>query len=476
MGALVGFDCQKGAEHYLIKVQNQARWIKCRLIVYTCYHYSYKESSDAMALSGRLQYFPLTHALGIGAALIVLFTLLLWPSEQNKPSHQTSYRIEVPAVEESLQPPVPEPEWESTEVKSGDSLSTIFDRENLSAVDVIELAAAAPKSVLQLKPGQTMKWTRSEDNHIQQFQIVLSPLASHTFTRNDEGALQYQLEERHADYRPRYVTATINNSLFYDGSAAGIPDQVLYQLSAIFGWDIDFALDIRTGDTFSLIYDEIFLDGEKIGDGNILIARFNNNGRELTAVRYEDSDGNANYYAPDGRSMRKEFLRNPMDVFRISSRFNPGRKHPVLNTIRAHKGTDYAAPTGTPIKAAGDGKIIFAGRKGGYGNCVIIQHGSRYQTLYAHMSRFNSSARTGRSVKQGQVIGYVGMTGLATGPHLHYEFRVDGVHRDSLRVELPKAKSISSSEKDSFMRKSKAMVNWLSSYSENTNAAVDSTL
>merc|ERR1712000_129989 len=222
--------------------------------------------------------------------------------------------------------------------------------------------------------------------------------------------------------------------------------------------------------------DEIFLDGEKIGDGNILIARFNNNGRELTAVRYEDSDGNANYYAPDGRSMRKEFLRNPMDVFRISSRFNPGRKHPVLNTIRAHKGTDYAAPTGTPIKAAGDGKIIFAGRKGGYGNCVIIQHGSRYQTLYAHMSRFNSSARTGRSVKQGQVIGYVGMTGLATGPHLHYEFRVDGVHRDSLRVELPKAKSISSSEKDSFMRKSKAMVNWLSSYSENTNAAVDSTL
>ena len=428
-----------------------------------------------MSLSGRLQYFPLTHALGIGAALIVLFTVLLWPSEQTPPSQHTSFRIELPPATEA-EPQTPALSWESTQVKSGDSLSTIFGRQNLSAVDVIELAAAAPKGVLQLQPGQTLKWTRSEDNHVQQFVIELSRLASHTFSRDEEGALQYQLEERHADYRPRYVTATINNSLFYDGSEAGIPDQVLYQLAAIFGWDIDFALDIRKGDTFSLIYDEIFLDGDKIGDGNILIARFNNNGRDITAVRYEDSDGNANYYAPDGRSMRKEFLRNPMDVFRISSRFNLGRRHPVLNTIRAHKGTDYAAPTGTPIKAAGDGKIIFAGRKGGYGNCVIIQHGSRYQTLYAHMSKFNRRSRTGRIVKQGQIIGYVGMTGLATGPHLHYEFRVDGVHRDSLRVKLPKAKSISSSEKDSFMRKSKAMVNWLSSFTDNTTASLDSSL
>ena len=162
--------------------------------------------------------------------------------------------------------------------------------------------------------------------------------------------------------------------------------------------------------------------------------------------------------------MRKEFLRNPIDFARISSRFNLGRKHPVLNTIRAHKGTDYAAATGTPIKAAGDGKIIFAGRKGGYGNVVIIQHGTRYQTLYAHMNSFHRSVRKGRSVKQGQIIGYVGSTGLATGPHLHYEFRVDGVHRDSLRVKLPKAQSISAVEKPAFLQRSRAMLTWLDGY------------
>jgi len=189
-------------------------------------------------------------------------------------------------------------------------------------------------------------------------------------------------------------------------------------------------------------------------------------------VRYEDKNGDANYYTPEGQSMRKAFLRNPIDFARISSRFNLNRKHPVLNTLRAHRGTDYAAPTGTPIKAAGDGKVVFAGRKGGFGNCVIIQHGSRYQTLYAHMSKFNRSARVGRSIKQGQVIGYVGSTGLATGPHLHYEFRVDGVHRDSLRVKLPKADSIPSQEKATFRQKSQSMVSWLNSYNENEDNRV----
>jgi murein DD-endopeptidase MepM/ murein hydrolase activator NlpD len=418
-----------------------------------------------MALSGRLQYFPLTHLAATAAAFVVILAVVLWPSAANKPVEETRFTIEV-AQSVPVEPEVPALNWESDKIKSGDSLSTLFSRNNLSAADVIELAAMAPREALKLRPGQTLNWVRSNDNHVQLLEIEISPLAKHTFARDDQGALSYELAERHADYRPRFATATIQNSLFLDGSEASIPDQILYQLAAIFGWDIDFALDIRKGDTFSLIYDEIYLDGEKIGNGDILIARFNNQGRELTAIRYEDKNGNANYYNAEGASMRKEFLRNPIDFARISSRFNLNRRHPVLNTLRAHKGTDYAAPTGTPIKAAGDGKVVFAGRKGGFGNCVIIQHGSRYQTLYAHLSKFNRAARSGRSVKQGQVIGYVGSTGLATGPHLHYEFRVDGVHRDSLRVKLPKAKAIAQEEKSAFTQKSESMVNWLNSYTD----------
>lgn len=421
-----------------------------------------------MAVPGRLQYFPLTHVLGIAVAAVLLLTVILWPAS-TPPSHE-----EIRYVIEMTEPDLPAEEiipvnWESTEVRSGDNLSLLFSRHNLSAADVIEIAAAAPKEALQLKPGQTLHWVRAQDNRITRFRIELSPLASHLFERDDSGALQYQLQERTADYRPRFVSAVIENSLFLDGARAGIPEQILIELANLFGWDIDFALDIRQGDRFSLIYDEVFLDGERIGNGNILIARFHNQGRELTAVRYTDNNGNSNYYTPDGHSMRKEFLRNPIDFARISSRFNLNRKHPVLNTLRAHKGTDYAAPTGTPIKAAGDGKVTFAGRKGGFGNVVIIQHGARYETLYAHLSKFNRSARVGRYVKQGQIIGYVGSTGLATGPHLHYEFRVDGVHRDSLRIKLPKADSIPSSQQADFRQRSQNMVSWLNSFSSDSD-------
>ncbi len=211
------------------------------------------------------------------------------------------------------------------------------------------------------------------------------------------------------------------------------------ELAAIFGWDVDFALDIRAGDSFTVVYEELYLNGEKLRDGDILAAEFNNRGKRYRAIRYQDPRGRTEYYSPDGKNMRKAFLRTPVAFTRISSRFSLGRKHPILHHIRAHKGVDYAAPRGTPIKATGDGKIVFRGRKGGYGNTIIIQHGGRYSTLYAHMSRFARSLRTGRRVRQGQVIGYVGSTGLATGPHLHYEFRINGAHHNPLTVRLPDA-------------------------------------
>tara|TARA_R110002167_G_scaffold34906_1_gene111524 strand:+ start:1859 stop:3124 length:1266 start_codon:yes stop_codon:yes gene_type:complete len=415
-----------------------------------------------MAEPSRLQYFPATHLAGVVIALVLILSILLWPSGNNR--QITSLKIALPDS-----PALPadvdrEDKWEQDKVKSGDSLSTLFSRNNLSASDVVDIASKVPKEAIRLYPGQEIRWERNWDGRVKSLEIPLSALAHHRIDRAEDGAVNYQLVERDAEYIPHFASTTIENSLFLDGERAGVPEQILIELAGILGWDIDFALDIRKGDSFSLIYEDVFLDGLKIGNGNILVARFSNQGRDITAIRYEDKDGNASYYTPEGLSMRKEFLRNPIDFARISSRFNLGRKHPVLNTIRAHKGTDYAAATGTPIKAAGDGKIIFAGRKGGYGNVVIIQHGTRYQTLYAHMNSFHRSVRKGRSVKQGQIIGYVGSTGLATGPHLHYEFRVDGVHRDSLRVKLPKAQSISAVEKPAFLQRSRAMLTWLDGY------------
>lgn len=415
-----------------------------------------------MADTNVLRFFPQTHIIAIAVAVLLLLIALVWPSGSNK-QVQTHLTISISQTgnqpdNEQYQPDVL---WKADKVRSGDSLSTLFDRNDLSAVDVIQVAAAAPRDALTIRPGQTIRWVPGQGKHINQLELQISPLAKHHFQRNAAGELEYKLIERNADYVPQFAATDINNSLFLDGDRAGVPEQVLIELAGIFGWDIDFALDIRPGDAMALIYEEIYLDGERIGYGDILIARFVNQGKTYTAVRYEGKDGTANYYTPEGLSMRKEFLRNPIDFARISSRFNLRRRHPVLNTIRAHRGTDYAAATGTPIKAAGDGKVIFAGRKGGYGNVVIIQHGTRYQTLYAHLSRFGRGIRRGKSVRQSQIIGYVGKTGLATGPHLHYEFRVDGVHRDSLRVKLPKAKSISSAQKADFTEQAEAMVNWL---------------
>lgn len=416
--------------------------------------------------SGRFQFFPATHIAGVAAIALLLLIVLVWPSDEKQEPHQQRLTFNLPESEPenatqsgsaSATATQSQARRGSDQVRPGDSLSVLFSRNNLSARDVIDIASSVSKDVIKLRPGQQLNWTTSNDGKIQSMDIILSPLALNRITRLPEGGFKNQLVEKTAQRYPKYAHVTINTSLFYDGNKAGVPEQILIRLAGIFAWDIDFALDIRTGDSFTLVYEEIFLNGEKIGNGDILATRFVNRGRTYTAVRYVDRKGEANYFTPAGLSMRKEFLRNPIDFARISSRFNLRRKHPVLNRIRAHKGTDYAAVTGTPIKSAGDGKVIFAGRRGGYGNTVIIQHGTRYQTLYAHMNGFHRSVRRGRKVRQGQVIGYVGTTGLSTGPHLHYEFRVDGVHRDSLKVKLPKAKSILSSEKSRFLKQAKEM-------------------
>ena len=234
------------------------------------------------------------------------------------------------------------------------------------------------------------------------------------------------------------------------GSRAGLSDNTIMQLAGIFGWDIDFALDIRNGDQFSVIYETRYLDGEKIGDGDIIAAEFTNQGKSYQAVRYTDAANDNEYYSASGRSMRKAFLRTPVKFSRISSRFTKKRWHPVLKKWRSHRGVDYAASRGTPVKATSNGKITHRGRKGGYGKAVFIQHGKTYTTVYGHLNSYAKGLRKGSKVKQGQIIGYVGSTGLATGPHLHYELRVNGVHRNPRTVALPKADPIASSERAAF--------------------------
>jgi murein DD-endopeptidase MepM/ murein hydrolase activator NlpD len=231
---------------------------------------------------------------------------------------------------------------------------------------------------------------------------------------------------------------TITSSLSEAGKKAHLSEELIDQLTQIFAWDIDFATNLRPGDRFTIVYER----GGFNGVDDIVAAEFVNRGKTIRAVRYIDKEGYANYYTPDGNALQKAFLTTPVDFARISSHFSLNRKHPVLNRIRAHKGVDYAARTGTPVKATGNGEIAFLGRKGGYGQAIIIKHGDRYETVYAHLSRYKSGLHEGSMVRQGEVIGYVGQTGLATGPHLHYEFRIDGMHQNPLTAQLSNSTAI----------------------------------
>lgn len=375
---------------------------------------------------------------------------------------------EAPVVEEDMG-------WQEFTVKSGDSLSIIFQRAGLKDRDLYELLNEAPeaKELRRIVPGQTIAFQVGENGKLQQLNYVKDSLNSLNFARDHDGeGFTAKKIERQPDIQIAFRQATINSSLFMAGKDAGMTGSLIMELANIFAWDIDFALDIRRGDQFKVMYEERYLDGKKIGNGAILAAEFVNQGKTFQSVRYTNAEGATHYYTPTGESMRKEFLRMPVDFARISSHFNLNRKHPILHTIRAHKGTDYAAARGTPIKASGDGKVIFAGVKGGYGNTVILQHGQAYQTLYAHMHNFGKGVKVGTRVRQGQIIGYVGTTGLSTGPHLHYEFYVNGVVRNPMTVELPKARSIAAAEKADFLAQTQAVVAQLEAFKGSSRLAM----
>ena len=335
-------------------------------------------------------------------------------------------------------------------VRPGDSLDRIFARHGVSRTDLGNLLTvdAAKKNLRILRPGDqiTIVHEAGQLLGLSRELDMTRTLVVNVAEENYEASIHEQPLER----RQRVASGRIDSSLFLAATDAGVSDRTIMNLAGIFAWDVDFVLDIRSGDEFVVLYEELLKDGKPVGDGEILAAEFVNQGDTYRALRYTDPTGRANYYNPQGKSMRKAFVRAPLDFSRVSSPFNLKRRHPVLNTIRAHKGVDYAAPRGTPVKAAGDGKVIFRGRKGGYGNVVIIQHGGNIDTLYAHLNGFARSARNGSRVRQGQTIGFVGSTGLATGPHLHYEFKVNGVHRNPRTVKLPEAAPVPSEYRSDF--------------------------
>jgi len=346
-------------------------------------------------------------------------------------------------------------------VKAGESLSKIFQFHKFSPSTLFNIMQSGKtvNALKKIKPGQHILFTKNNNGDFSTLEYQIDRIKTLKVAKTD-GGYAVTLIEKPVEIATDTASVRIDNSLYYDGKQAGISDKTIMELANIFGWDIDFALNIRQGDSFTLLYETKFIDGERIENGHILAAEFVNRGEQYQAVRFVDNKGVAEYFSSDGKSMRKTFLRTPINFARVSSRFNLRRKHPVLNRIRAHKGVDYAAVTGTAIKATSDGKVAFRGRKGGYGRVVILKHGQKYSTLYAHMSKYGRY-KTGSTVRQGQTIGYVGKSGLATGPHLHYEFRVNGVHRNPLTVKFPAAKPVHKNQLAAFKQQTSPLLSQL---------------
>ncbi|MDG2155709.1 MAG: peptidoglycan DD-metalloendopeptidase family protein [Gammaproteobacteria bacterium] len=337
-------------------------------------------------------------------------------------------------------------------VRSGDNLDQLFRRNNLSINDLHKITglSLAKQYLRVIRPGDSIEvWHKGETivalhREIDLYESLAVTRVNDAFIAETyKNAIETRIVEK---------AGTIKDSLFLSASDTGIPNNVIMNMTGMFAWDVDFILDVRRGDQFVVVYEELWRDGEYIKNGKILAAEFVTQNKSHRAFLYAGPNGKESYYTADGHSVRKAFLRAPLAFSRVSSNFNPNRRHPVLNTLRAHKGVDYAAARGTPIKAAGDGKVIFRGTKGGYGNTIILSHGGNISTLYAHMQKFDKKAKNGSRVTQGQVIGYVGTSGLSTGPHLHYEYRKNGTHQNPRTVKLPQAEPLDPAFKADFDR------------------------
>ncbi len=389
------------------------------------------------------------------------YSVLLPKQDSTAPILYTPIQASQPIVEptpsnlDGTTPKPALPDWKTIKVQSGDTLAAIFSRAGLSPTTTYQVVQLDPQTrkLARIRPGQKIAILTDKDKQLLGLKYMPDLTQTLIITRQQDGQLTSEIQHHKLNPIPVFKSGVITSSLFEAANKNHIPENIIMGLAGIFGWDIDFALDIRKGDRFAVVYNELYKEGKKIRDGRILAAKFINRGKVFKALYYTDPKGNSGYFTPDGKSMRKAFLRSPVKFTRISSRFTLRRWHPILAKWRSHKGVDYAAPRGTPIRAAGDGKVIKVAVSRSYGKVIFLQHGATYTTVYAHMSRFAHGMHKGKRVKQGQIIGYVGSTGYATGPHLHFEFRVNGVHRNPLTVKLPAAKPINPAYRKDFKQR-----------------------
>jgi murein DD-endopeptidase MepM/ murein hydrolase activator NlpD len=405
-----------------------------------------------------IKHLPKVHRLTLLAVCAVLAILLISPTDEAKASKTANAMLLVPGVAYEL--PVPSfksssafdasmfeaDDYITHKVASGDTLAKILAKHGQSGRVTYKVTESGEdaKRLRKIKTGDALYLQIDEAGQLNALQYPINNTQTLVIKAKNDG-FESQIDTKQVETSLAFAQGTISSSFWNAGTEAGLTYNKIMELAAIFGWDIDFAQEIRDGDSFNMAFEAHYVDGEFIGYGDIVAAEFVNQGDVFTAIRYTDG----NYYTPDGRSMRKSFLRAPVSFTYVSSSFNPKRFHPVQKRVKPHRGVDYVAPVGTPIMAAGDGKVVRSSYGRFNGHHVFIQHGERYQTKYLHFK--SRAVKVGQLVKQGDVIGYLGSTGMVTGAHLHYEFLVNGVHRNPRTVELPKARPIDSAEKDKFL-------------------------
>ncbi|EMI7258623.1 peptidoglycan DD-metalloendopeptidase family protein [Vibrio alginolyticus] len=417
---------------------------------------------------------PLLHKVLIGFfSALIIFALFFLPDPQDLDPQQSRLKVgqhyPVPVSLElsalnSSSPAVPAVlRWETYKVKNGESAAILFSRVGLSARLLHELVSSdkeVEKQLTRLRPGDRLQFGFDENSDLVQLRRTLSAFETFRITLID-GKYVSEVDKKEVDFQYNYAEATIKSNFWNAGISSGLNGNQIMELAGIFGWDIDFALDIRKNDSFRVLYQEEVVEGEVIGRGKIIAAIFKNQGDTFTAILDQKS---GKYYDENGRAMKKAFLRAPLDFRRVSSNFNPRRLHPVTGRVRPHRGTDYAAPVGTPIWAAGDGVVQKSSYNKFNGNYVFIKHSNTYITKYLHLTK--RTVRAGQRVKQGQTIGTLGGTGRVTGPHLHYEFLVNGVHKNPRTVNLPQSKSLTGKARQTFMANAKVSMDKLERYSK----------
>ncbi len=360
-------------------------------------------------------------------------------------------RLEIPQPEVSIIPTEATGYWREGRVRRGDTIGSVLARLGVDDPAALEFLRTNPSArpLYQLHPGKPLNVETDDAGRLLNLRFVTGDGDRLSIARDGERLTAATATEP-AEIRWKMAAGEIRSSLFGAADAAGLPDAVTLQMADVFAGDIDFYQDLRRGDRFTVVYEMRYIDGEPIGAGRIIAAEFENRGRTIRAVLWRGDDGGEEYYTADGAPLRKAFLRSPMEFSRVTSGFSNARFHPILQTWRAHKGVDYAAPSGTPVRATGNAKVVFAGKQNGYGNVIQLQHRGAFTTLYAHLSRLAPQVRTGTRVSQGEVIGFVGQTGWATGPHLHYEFRVGGEQRNPLTIALPSGEPLAPSRRLEF--------------------------